>query len=115
MTSKVQLRVRIYHDDTIAIGPGKVALLEAIAETGSISAAARQIGMSYRRAWVLGDEMNQCLRSPAVSTATGGARGGGAVVTPLGKDLAKHYRSLESIATLAAATELKALKRLLAA
>ena len=59
MSSKVQFRLRVYNDSTIAIGPGKVQLLEAIAEAGSISAAARSLGMSYRRAWVLVDEMNR--------------------------------------------------------
>ena len=69
MKSKVQFRLRIYRDDAIAIGPGKIAVLEAVAETGSISAAARLLGMSYRRAWMLIDEMNKALVSPAVNTA----------------------------------------------
>jgi molybdate transport system regulatory protein len=86
MKPKVQFRLRIYRDDSIAIGPGKVALLEAIAETGSISAAARQIGMSYRRAWVLVDETNKALSSPAVQTLAGGSHGGGTALTPVGKN-----------------------------
>ncbi len=114
MKSKVQFRLRIYRDDSIAIGPGKVALLEAIAESGSISAAARQMGMSYRRAWVLIDEMNRALSTPAVNTATGGAHGGGAKLTALGADLIKHYRAIESTARVAATEDIAALHRLLA-
>ena len=69
MTFKVQFRLRIYRDEGIAIGPGKVALVGAIAETGSISAAARRLGRSYRRAWLLIDELNRSLRKPASSIA----------------------------------------------
>jgi molybdate transport system regulatory protein len=114
MKSKVQFRLRIYRDDSIAIGPGKVSLLEAVAETGSISAAARQLGMSYRRAWILIDEMNRALTAPAVSTATGGTHGGGAVLTPVGEKLITHYRAVESTARVAAAADIAALTRLLA-
>ncbi len=114
MKSKVQFRLRIYRDDSIAIGPGKVALLEAIAETGSISAAARQLGMSYRRAWLLVDELNQALHAPAVSTAAGGAHGGGTALTPVGNELVKHYRAIESAARVATARDIAALTRLLA-
>jgi len=80
--SKAQFRLRIYRDASVAIGPGKVDLLEAIAATGSISAAARQLGMSYRRAWVLVDEMNRALVSPAVTTVAGGVQGGGTALSP---------------------------------
>ena len=114
MKPKVQFRLRIYRDDSIAIGPGKVALLEAIAETGSISAAARQIGMSYRRAWVLIDEANKALSEPVVNTATGGSRGGGTALTPSGQALVTHYRAIENTARLAAAADIAALTRLLA-
>ncbi|MGE0804878.1 MAG: winged helix-turn-helix domain-containing protein [Burkholderiaceae bacterium] len=114
MKPKVQFRMRVYRDDSIAIGPGKIALLEAVAETGSISAAARQMGMSYRRAWVLVDEMNRALQSPAVNTATGGAHGGGTALTPVGEELVRRYRAIESTARLAAAADISALTRLLA-
>jgi molybdate transport system regulatory protein len=114
MKPKVQFRLRIYRDDHIAIGPGKVALLEAIAETGSISAAARQIGMSYRRAWVLIDETNKALSSPVVSTIAGGSHGGGTALTPVGAQLIKHYRAVENIARVAATADIAALTRLLA-
>ena len=115
MKSKVQFRLRIYRDDAIAIGPGKIALLEAIAETGSISAAAKQLGMSYRRAWVLVDEMNRALSAPAVHTAAGGAHGGGTALTPVGVALVTHYRAVENTARVAATADIAALTRLLAA
>ncbi|NML46191.1 LysR family transcriptional regulator [Ramlibacter sp. G-1-2-2] len=115
MSQRVQFRLRIYRDDVVAIGPGKVALLEAIAETGSISGAARQLEMSYRRAWVLVDEMNQSLASPAVATAAGGAHGGGASLTPTGQEIVLRYRAIENTARLAAAAEIAALTRLVAA
>ncbi|WP_198969515.1 winged helix-turn-helix domain-containing protein [Xylophilus sp. ASV27] len=114
MKSKVQFRLRIYRDDSIAIGPGKVQLLEAIAETGSISAAARRLGMSYRRAWLLVDEMNRALGSPAVNTAAGGAHGGGTALTTVGQKILQHYRAIESTARTAAAADIAALTRLLA-
>jgi molybdate transport system regulatory protein len=79
----------------LAIGPGKVALLEAIAESGSISAAARKLGMSYRRAWILVDETNRCLLEPAVHTIAGGKRGGGAALTDTGMEFVRRYRALE--------------------
>ncbi|AVS73882.1 winged helix-turn-helix domain-containing protein [Paracidovorax cattleyae] len=114
MKSKVQFRVRIYRDDSIAIGPGKVQLLEAIAQTGSISAAARQLDMSYRRAWLLVSEMNNALIEPAVSTAKGGSHGGGANLSPTGILLIKHYRAMEAASRAAASAEIAALNRLLA-
>lgn len=114
MKSTVAFRLRVYRGEGIAVGPGKIALLEAIAEAGSISAAARQLGMSYRRAWLLVDEMNGMLRTPAVSTATGGAHGGGAVLTPSGERLIRRYRAVENVARVAAAADIRALTRLLA-
>ena len=113
MKPKVQFRLRVMREDTVAIGPGKVALLEAISETGSISAAARQLDMSYRRAWLLVDELNSGLVSPAVSTAAGGARGGGTALTPVGLEVVRRYRTIEDMARLAAAKEVAALTRLL--
>jgi molybdate transport system regulatory protein len=114
MTStRVQFRLRIYQGDSIAIGPGKVALLEAIAETGSISAAARRLGMSYRRAWVLVDETNRALSHPAVNTAAGGAHGGGTALTEVGMEVVTRYRAIENKARLAAAADIAALERLI--
>lgn len=114
MKSKVQFRVRIYRDDSIAIGPGKVQLLETIAETGSISAAARQLDMSYRRAWQLVSEMNNALVEPAVTTAKGGTHGGGAGLSPTGIQIIKHYRAMEAASRAAASADIAALNRLLA-
>jgi len=80
----------------IAIGPGKADLLEAIAASGSISESARRLGMSYRRAWLLVDTMNRCFREPVVASATGGSGGGGASVTPFGRDMLRRYRAMQS-------------------
>ncbi|MDO4723314.1 MAG: LysR family transcriptional regulator [Comamonadaceae bacterium] len=114
MQSQIKFRLRIYRDEVIAMGPGKVELLEAIRDAGSISAAARRLGMSYRRAWLLVDELNGALREPAVCTVTGGAHGGGARLTPLGLQLVAHYRAAEDKARRAAAVELKGLLDMLA-
>ena len=114
MKSTIEFRVRVYRDDRIAIGPGKVALLEAISEAGSIAAAARLIGMSYRRAWLLVDETNRAMKWPVVGTATGGAKGGGTVLTPSGLALVARYRALEAAASRAAEAEIAALQSLLA-
>ena len=114
MTLKVQFRLRIYRDEGIAIGPGKVALVEAIAQTGSISAAARELGMSYRRAWLLVDELNRALRKPAVVGVAGGKHGGGATLTAAGEELVRRYRAIESTSRAAAAADLACLTRMLA-
>ena len=99
----------------LAIGPGKVALLEAILRTGSISSAARTLGMSYRRAWLLVDETNRCLVRPAVRASPGGARGGGAALTPAGEELVRRYRKLERRTEALAERELAPLLRSVAA
>ncbi|MGQ3117468.1 MAG: winged helix-turn-helix domain-containing protein [Hydrogenophaga sp.] len=114
MKPQVQFRLRIKRGDVIAIGPGKVSLLEAIARTGSISAAGRELNMSYRRAWLLVDEINRSLTGPAVSTAAGGAKGGGTSLTPVGEELVRRYRAIEAIALAAASAELQQLTRLIA-
>jgi molybdate transport system regulatory protein len=90
-----QFRLRVKYGDEVAIGPGKIAILEAIAETGSISAAGRKLGMSYRRAWLLVDQMNQYFKEPVVQAATGGAQGGGTSLTPTGLEVINLYRSIE--------------------
>jgi len=110
----VQFRLRVYRDADIAVGPGKIALLEAISESGSITAAAQRLGMSYRRAWLLVDELNRSLRAPAVQSATGGAHGGGTVVTPAGLELIRCYRAIETRARTAAAGEIAKLTDMLA-
>ena len=114
MKATAQFRLRVYRNENVAVGPGKIALLEAVAETGSISAAARRLGMSYRRAWVLMDEVNQAFAAPVVQTATGGARGGGSVLTPTGAALVRHYRAAEADAGRVAAKSIAAIQKLLA-
>ena len=99
-------QLRISFRKSIAMGPGKADLLDAIAESGSISAAARKLGMSYRRAWVLVDTMNASFKSPLVETLTGGAQGGGAQVTELGHDVVKRYREMEKKACASVAREM---------
>jgi molybdate transport system regulatory protein len=94
------------------IGPGKIALLEAIAKSGSISAAARRLGMSYRRAWLLVEEVNGALRQPAVVAATGGQDGGGAVLTPIGERVVDLYRAIEGQAHTSASEAFRAIGRL---
>jgi molybdate transport system regulatory protein len=92
-----------------ALGPGKIKLLELVGESGSISAAGRAMGMSYRRAWTLIDVLNRSFRSPVVTTQPGGARGGGAALTDLGHDVIARYRAIERAAARASASELAAL------
>jgi len=92
---RLKLKAQLYCGEEIAMGPGKASLLEAIEAHCSISGAARAIGMSYRRAWLLVDVMNRCWQSPLVETSMGGARGGGAHVTALGRKVLSHYRALE--------------------
>ncbi|KMP12054.1 LysR family transcriptional regulator [Candidatus Nitromaritima sp. SCGC AAA799-C22] len=97
--------------DQIALGPGKVDLLEAIDRMGSISRAARELGLSYRRAWTLVDTMNRCFKSVLVEGSAGGKKGGGAHLTPLGKKIAKLYRTMESKAESAMQAEWKTIQR----
>ena len=82
-----RFRLRVTAGDVIFVGPGKIALLEAIRETRSITAAAKAMGMSYRRAWLLVDELNGVLADAAVATAVGGEHGGGSTLTTLGEEL----------------------------
>ena len=89
-------RLRVLLGAAIAIGPGKADLLDAIAANGSISAAAKRMGMSYRRAWLLVDTMNGCFRGPLVASTRGGAGGGGAHLTPLGVEVLARYRDMEA-------------------
>ncbi|SNB78273.1 molybdate transport system regulatory protein [Arboricoccus pini] len=96
------------------LGPGKIALLEAIARTGSISAAGRSLGMSYKRAWDLTDAMNRLFKAPVVETRSGGRDHGGAVLTTTGQCVLETYRALEVRAMSAADTHLAALAELLA-
>lgn len=108
------IKIRIYRGDVPAIGPGKADLLEAIAQSGSISAAARSMHMSYKRAWDLVDIMNRSFRQPLVATATGGTQGGGAQITEFGLDVLQRYREIETKAAQSVLNELSALNSLLA-
>jgi len=107
-------QIRILFRKAIAMGPGKAALLEAIDRTGSISAAARDLEMSYRRAWLLVDTMNQCFRQPLVSTETGGQKGGGAHVTEFGHDVLRRYLEMEVKAATSVEGEMAQFVKLMA-
>ena len=106
----VRLTVRVDFGADRALGPGKIRLLEAIGKTGSISRAGRALGMSYRRAWLLVDDMNRSFRAPVVATQPGGVQGGGAALTPFGLELIENYRAIEARATAAAKPHLRALE-----
>ena len=93
--ARMKIQARLILDDEIAFGPGKAELLIAIQTTGSISAAGKYLGMSYRRAWLLVDAMNRCFQQPLVETATGGSQGGGTRLTPLGLDVLKRYQHIQ--------------------
>ncbi|MBA4766209.1 MAG: LysR family transcriptional regulator [Porphyrobacter sp.] len=92
----IKIILRLYCGREIAMGPGKADLLDAIARHGSISAAGRSMGMSYRRAWLLVDTMNRCWRESLVATVPGSAHGGGARLTDFGAAVLAHYRALQS-------------------
>lgn len=110
---ELDLRLRLRVGEDIALGPGKADLLEAIAATGSISSAAKSLGMSYRRAWLLVDTMNQCFKTPLVQAKTGGRSGGGAEITALGREALRHYRAMQKAADKAAGTAHAKLQSLL--
>ena len=109
-----RFRLRVTAGDAIFVGPGKVALLEAIRDTRSITAAAKSMGMSYRRAWVLVDELNRSLAAAAVTSAIGGEHGGGSDLTALGRELVDVYRRIEAKAARACAADLARLLELAA-
>ncbi|MFT7573311.1 MAG: molybdate transport system regulatory protein [Paracoccaceae bacterium] len=106
-------RLRILLGRSIAIGPGKAELLGLIDDTGSISAAARAMGMSYRRAWTLVETMNTAFREPLVAAATGGKGGGGASVTVFGHEALKRYRAMEDKAAASVTAEMDAFTEML--
>lgn len=95
MTAAIKLKLQLLCGEEIAMGPGKADLLDAIRAHGSISAAARAMDMSYRRAWLLVDVMNRCWREPLVETSPGSSHGGGARVTDFGAAILRHYRALQ--------------------
>lgn len=91
---QVQCRVRVTRGEDIALGPGKMQLLAAIGVAGSISGAAREMHMSYRRAWLLVETMNSCFQSPLIETVTGGRAGGGAQLTAEGVKVLEGYQAM---------------------
>ena len=102
-----EISVRIDFPGGRRVGPGKVRLLELIAQTGSISAAGRAMGMSYKRAWSLVDELNRTFTAPLVLSRHGGAQGGGAELSPFGSAVVQAYRAVERASSDAAATLLE--------
>jgi molybdate transport system regulatory protein len=94
--ARLKLKLQLFCGDEIAMGPGKADLLEAIAREGSISAAGRALGMSYRRAWLLVDTMNRCFEKPLVETHPGGGKNAGARLTGDGEKALAAYRALSA-------------------
>jgi molybdate transport system regulatory protein len=107
-----RLSIRVDLESGARIGPGKIAVLEEIARSGSISAAGRMLKISYRRTWELVEELNATLGSPVVTTAAGGSGGGGARLTELGEAVVSRYRAIEIDCAAAARKHLTALDRL---
>jgi len=106
-----KLRLRLEFAGHHTLGPGKIQLLEAVDEHGSISAAARSMQMSYRHAWEMLDDINQCFAEPAIVTETGGRAGGGASVTDFGRDLVARFRVMQDKARAAVMEDLDLLAR----
>ena len=107
-----RLKLRILFDDAM-LGPGKAELLARIRDTGSISAAGRGMAMSYKRAWMLVEEMNAAFREPLVASSRGGPGGGGAQLTSAGEEVLRLYRAVVETAAAAAAADLAALEAML--
>lgn len=113
MMPEATLRLRLLFGDRLVLGPGKAELLLCIRDTGSISAAGRAMGMSYKRAWSLVEEMNGAFRSPLVHSARGGAGGGGAVLTEAGVQVLQAYQSMLSVTMAACAQDIATIAALL--
>jgi molybdate transport system regulatory protein len=109
-----RLTLRVDFDNATRLGPGKIRLLELIGERGSISAAGRSMGMSYRRAWLLVDSLNRCFKEPVVLTQLGGSGGGGAALSGFGQMVVDNYRAIEDEAAAVVARRLELLERALA-
>ncbi len=107
MEKKPSIRFRIDFSENSNIGPGKIGLLEAVRDRGSVSEAARSLGLSYRRAWLLLDSLNRSFDQPVTVNSVGGRGGGGAKITPFGSMLVAHYRELESEISVIGARHLK--------
>jgi molybdate transport system regulatory protein len=106
-------RLRVVLGRDIALGPGKADLLEGIRDTGSIAAAGRRMGMSYKQAWLLIDTMNRCFAKPLVEAVKGGKTGGGAHLTQLGEEALARYRRMQAASEAVIADDLAALKRVM--
>ena len=111
--SQRELRLRVYAGPVIAMGPGKADLLSAIAATGSISAAARELGMSYKRCWDLVSIMNDHFKAPLVMSVKGGPKGGGAELSALGSEALRRYRAMELRAEKAIAKDVVRIRSML--
>ncbi|WP_010140400.1 winged helix-turn-helix domain-containing protein [Oceanicola sp. S124] len=107
-----RFRIRLDYGDGVVLGPGKAELMEGIARTGSIAAAGRDMGMSYKRAWQLVEALNTMFRAPLVVSSRGGAKGGGAALTEEGRQVLAAYRDLEASAKSASFHALEALRAL---
>jgi molybdate transport system regulatory protein len=101
-----RISLKLYFDNGERLGPGRVELLEHVRELGSIAAAGRAMGMSYRRAWTLVDSLNRTFREPVIATQLGGRGGGAAVLTPFGEEVARRYRALQARTAAAVAEDL---------
>lgn len=108
-----RIKLRLEYDAPLVLGPGKAQLLTLIGRCGSIAAAGREMGMSYRRAWSLVEEMNSAFERPVVNRVRGGAGGGGAQLTPTGREVVARFRQLEQILSTHGAEDLRALQALL--
>lgn len=108
-----RLSLRLVFGSDAMLGPGKADLLERIRDTGSISAAGRQMQMSYKRAWMLVETLNAIFREPLVDSTRGGPQGGGARLTPAGAAVLAQYRSLEKVVLTAGSTQIDALRAML--
>jgi molybdate transport system regulatory protein len=111
--SRIRLAVYLGEGEQ-KLGPGKIHLLAAVRDHGSISAAARSMGMAYRHAWELIDELNRCFATPVVAATTGGKEGGGAKITPWGEELIERFQAMERATGRAVRAELDAIDARLA-
>lgn len=102
-------QIRVLFSEPLNLGPGKIRLLEAIHEAGSISGAARSLHISYRRAWLMADALNKVFPSSLIDTSAGGVRGGGARLTVLGEEVLTRYRKMETKAARAVSKEIEAI------
>jgi molybdate transport system regulatory protein len=106
MTGPIRLNLRLTFPGGAPLSHGKAELMELIRDTGSIRQAAAKMDMSYRRAWLLVDELNHLFQEPAIGTKQGGKSGGGAVLTPFGEELLKRFRAMEARTMKALAADL---------